>query len=175
VQGEKRARSFVAEILREEILAPGPRNEITHIHGLLSKDLSERTARNLAAVRVSGQDCRGLLGHMTLPCRERGAAALARRYHTPRPPPVFALAIMVATCSWVFSGVHDMPSAAAKPAIKSWGAACANQGPLDATMLAFAARQNEILFRLNKIALFCFCVGMTAELISSFEDYYQST
>src|SRR3984893_13854616 len=45
VQGEKRARSFVAEILREEILAPGPRNEITHVHGLFSKDLSGRTVR----------------------------------------------------------------------------------------------------------------------------------
>jgi len=41
----KRARSFVAEILREEILAPRPRNEITHVHGLFSKDLSGRTVR----------------------------------------------------------------------------------------------------------------------------------
>src|SRR5580704_2714416 len=45
VQGEKRARSFVAEKLREVILAPGPRNEITHVHGLFSKDLSGRTGR----------------------------------------------------------------------------------------------------------------------------------
>ena len=45
VQGEKRARSFVAEKLREVILAPGPRNEITHVHGLFSKDLSGRTVR----------------------------------------------------------------------------------------------------------------------------------
>src|ERR1700730_10417143 len=45
VQGEKRARSYVAEKLREVILAPGPRNEITHVHGLFSKDLSGRTGR----------------------------------------------------------------------------------------------------------------------------------
>jgi hypothetical protein len=46
-----------------------------------------------------------------------------------------------------------MPSAAAEPAMKIWGAACASQGPLDAAMARFAARQNEIL---NKIALFVF-------------------
>src|ERR1700730_13047425 len=52
VQCEKRARSFVAEKLREEILAPGPmiltpgpRNEITHVHGLFSKGLSGHTVR----------------------------------------------------------------------------------------------------------------------------------
>src|ERR1700730_12013385 len=49
VQGEKRARSYVAEKFRE-ILAPGPRNEITHVHGLFSswpilQRLSGRTLR----------------------------------------------------------------------------------------------------------------------------------
>jgi hypothetical protein len=45
VQCQKRARSFVAEKLGEEILTPGPKNEITHVHGLFSKDLSGRTVR----------------------------------------------------------------------------------------------------------------------------------
>jgi hypothetical protein len=79
--------------------------------------------------------------------------------------------------SWAVSGVHDMLSAPAKPTAKIWGAACASQGPLDAAHGAIhrLARQNEIRFRSNKIALFCFCVGMAAELISLCEDYFQST
>jgi len=44
-----------------------------------------------------------------------------------------------------------------------------------ARFVVSTARQNEIRFRSNKTALFCFCVGMAAELISSFEDYFQST
>jgi len=44
-----------------------------------------------------------------------------------------------------------------------------------ARFVGSTARQNEIRVHSNKIALFCFCVGMAAELISMCEDYFQST
>ncbi|HEV7911399.1 MAG TPA: hypothetical protein VGP28_10030 [Methylocella sp.] len=66
-----------------------------------------------------------------------------------------------------------MLSAAAKPAIMIWGTACASQGPLDGAIRR--AAECDPIFRSNKIAFYCFCIGMAAELISFYEDYFQST
>jgi hypothetical protein len=104
-------------------------------------------------------------------------AALTRRELRTPPDhgaPVFAVAIMVASAglSWVFSGARGMWSA--QPAIKIWCAACVSQGASRAAQGAIRPAPHGGM-RSNKTALFCFCVGMAAELISSFEDYFQST
>ena len=121
------------------ILAPGPRNEIPHVHGLFSKDLSGRTGREtllqsaFPAKIAAGSGPYDMGRLMTWAGWKRGVAALTRRdLRTPpdHGAPVFAVAIMVASAglSWVFSGVHDMWSAPDKPAIKIWCAACVSQG-----------------------------------------------
>jgi hypothetical protein len=66
----------------------------------------------------------------------------------------------------------------AKPAIKIWGAACASQGPLDAGHGAIRRIRgtegcDPVSFKPDRV--FCLCLGMAAVLISSFEDYLQST
>jgi hypothetical protein len=51
--------------------------------------------------------------------------------------------------------------------------------PFEATrgarFAACAVRHVAIRFRLNPIALFCFCLDMAAEPVSFCEDYFQST
>jgi len=72
---------------------------------------------------------------MTLSGWKRGVAALTRRELRTPPDhgaPVFAVAIMVATCRLelgLFRRSRHVERPA-KPAIKIWGAACVSQGPL---------------------------------------------
>ncbi|MGC2223944.1 MAG: hypothetical protein WA624_17150 [Methylocella sp.] len=90
-------------------------------------------------------------------------AALAHRQllTPPTTPPVFTVAIMVATCRLELglSGARDMSSAAGKPATKIWGAAFASQGPLDAAdgaIHCIRRAEGAIRFRLNPIAFSVF-------------------
>lgn len=116
------------------------------------------------------------LGHMTL-------SGWQREWPRSRPTnsalplttaPVFAVAIMVATCRLEL-GLFRRP---AKPAIMIWGAACVSQGPLDAACAAIRRIRRCGKLRYGFVQtdrVFCLCQVMTAEPISFFEGYFQST
>jgi hypothetical protein len=65
-----------------------------------------------------------------------------------------------------------------KPAIKIWGAAFADQGPLNAAHGAIhcirrAEGCNRVSSKPDRV--FCFCLVVTADLIAPLKDNFQST